>query len=138
MNLNQNLACGQQLLDSRPIPNYQILEETIVAISTGEPDQSGRRSKALLDLNKVAVFGDDHRIHFASLLENLQILGPEETEIFNVAGLITEVPNPSCECWRELASTHTGKESPTYAASIGWSRRRAAYWRQAAMSSDSR
>jgi len=93
IDLDQNLSCGQQIFDPRPTPNDEVLEERVAAITTGDPDNSRRRSAALLDLNKIAVFGDDYRVHLASLLENLRILCPEETKVLNMDGLaLVKVP----------------------------------------------
>jgi len=53
-------------------------------------------------LNKINVFGDDHSVHLASLLENLRILSREETKILNVDGFLVKVSQPSGESWWEL------------------------------------
>jgi hypothetical protein len=87
VDLDQSLAGGQKLLDPRPTPDDEILEITVAAIAAGDPDQAGRRASAFLNLNEVAVFGDDDSRRLASLLEDLGILGAEETEILYVAGL---------------------------------------------------
>jgi len=98
VDLNENLTRSQEMLDPRPTLYHEILEKGIGAITTSYPDNSGWRSEALLDLDEVAVFGDDHSLRLASPLEYLRILGPEEIKIFNVdSSALAQVPQPSGE-----------------------------------------
>jgi hypothetical protein len=84
VDLDQSLSRGQQLFDSRPTPNHEVSEGGVATIAAGDPDNLGWRSTALQDLNKVAVFGDDHSVLLTSLLEDLRIFGSEKTKIPNV------------------------------------------------------
>lgn len=81
VNLHENLPSSQQFLDPRPTPDDEVFQERVAAIATGEPHDSGRWPVALLQLNEVAVLGDHHSLSTASLLEDLDILRREETEI---------------------------------------------------------
>jgi hypothetical protein len=46
-----------------------------------------------LDLDEVAVFGDDDSLNLAGSLEDLGILGSEETEIFDMESLaLPQIP----------------------------------------------
>jgi len=103
VDLNQDFTCGQQFLDPRPARNNEILEERIAEIAAGDPNHSRRCAAALLQLNKVNVFGDDYSVRLSSLLKYLRILGGEESKIINVDSFLCEVVSqPSGERGWEL------------------------------------
>jgi hypothetical protein len=141
VDFNQDLARSQQIFHPRPAPDDELFQKTIAAITTGDPDDLGRRSPTFLNLDEVAVFRDHHGFSSTSLLEDVQVLCPEEAQLFNVEGPFTKLPQPPGQSGWKLGvdpGWRGGFGSQAYAASVGWSRRRTAYCRLAAISSSSR
>jgi hypothetical protein len=103
VDLNEDLTCGQQIFNSRPVCNHKILEERVTEIAAGDPNHSRRRAAAFLHFNKVNVFGDGYSVRLASLLKDLRILGTEESKIINVDGFLCEVVSkPAGKRWWKL------------------------------------
>src|SRR6185436_7022206 len=77
--------------------------EAVVAITARDPEDSRRRTATFLDLDEIAVFGDDYGISLASLLVDLRVLCPEEAQILYVSGLaLSKISQPSGESGRKL------------------------------------
>src|SRR6185436_4506934 len=77
--------------------------EAVVAITARDPEDSRRRTATFLDLDEIAVFGDDYGASLASLLIDLRVLCPEEAQILYVSGLaLSKISQPSGESGRKL------------------------------------
>jgi hypothetical protein len=87
VDLDQHLTGSEQILDPRPAPDHEILEKRVATVTTSNPDHSGWRSTARLDLNEIDILADDHGICLPGLLENLRILCRDKTKVLNVKGL---------------------------------------------------
>ena len=74
VDLDQNLARGQELLDARSVPGDEILEKGVAPIATRNPDDPGWRATALLDLDEIAIFCNDNSVGLSRVLVNLRIL----------------------------------------------------------------
>jgi hypothetical protein len=86
VDLDQGFPRGQEVLDSGPTADDEILEVAIAAVAAGDPDQARRRSSTLLNLNEIAIFGHDDGCRLASLLEDLRVLGAEKPEVRHMGG----------------------------------------------------
>jgi hypothetical protein len=110
VDLDQNLTRHQQVLDSGPVPDDEVLEKAVAAIAAGDPDDPRRRTVTLLKLNEVAVFGEHHSLELASPLEDVEILCREETKILDVYGLaLAKLLEPPGESRRELSIDPNGE-----------------------------
>ena len=132
--LDERIACIEETASLREVRGEELLQSGFGGIAARQPKNLRRRPELNLEMDEIAVLGNDHRARLCGSRVNRPIVGIPEAGIAHRQG-------GDSESGREPAGQPRRKlrvEPDGHAASTGWSTRRLAYATQARMSSDSK
>jgi hypothetical protein len=119
---NQRVARLNHSAGGGEMRGKDLLQPCLTSIATGEPDDLWRRAETELQIDEVAIFGDDYRPGLCRLVVNRLIVRIPQSQVAHRDCVDLKLTGkPACKTGLEL-----GIQPDGHAASTGWSTNRLA------------
>lgn len=139
--LDQVLPGREEGQHPGPMGNQELAQPGVGEVPRRDPHDRRGRAVPLEQLDEVLVLGEDRRGALAGGGEDRGVAGGQKAESATCRSSASGLASQRQVAGGSWASTQISRRAgpvPTYATRVGWSKRRAAYCRAAAMSSASR